>query len=194
MFGFHLHEPDYGVVEIFAKDLNGVLDGTRHALRKSDSRKSKYVVDQGNGRIIRLIVWNRFTFKGRLTCEMYSKFACPDYSRRDIEYMNSVKVFDLVDLSWEDLSCDESKGLLKKCVRIVEGFRGWTPTIRLRSALYRVSREYILDDYYMRIIRLVVHREKAIVFWIFPGLPRDIYEIIFRFLDPASYETLRYVL
>lgn len=190
MFGFHLHEPDYGIVEIFAKDLHGFLDGgTRYALRESDASKRKYVVDRGNGRIVRLIVWNRFTLEGRLTCEMHSKFACPDFSRREIEYMNSVKVFDLVDIS----SYVSPQELVKKCVRIVEGFRGWTPTIRLRTVLYRVSREYILDDYYMRIIRPVVQREKALVFWIFPSLPRDIYEIIFKFLDPASYETLQCV-
>lgn len=202
IFGFHKLEPKYDVVELLLHknrsihEVNRMLSGKRYAFRKSEhsvntgSSKGKFVVDEGNGRIVRLIVWTRFGVKTRLTCEMIpNRFSCPDFSRDEIDQMNSVKKFDMADHAAE-LSYDQAKELVKRCGRIVREFR-WTPTIRLRTILYRLVHKYIFDDYYNN--RTVFDREKALVFIAFPGLPRDIYEHVFKFLDPASYETLQCV-
>ncbi len=208
-FGFHVHEPDYGVMELLLPrskqicDVNKMLEKQRYryAFRKSEhgcgpvfhSSKGKFVVVLSNGKVIRLIVWTHLTLQTRLTCEMNAvgtnkMFKCPDYTKDEMISMNQLKKFDRV-MSSSDLTYNESKELIKRCGQMVNQF-GWTPCIRLRQFLHGVSQRYVFDDYYDAIMRTVLEKERTYVFLVFPGLPRELYETIFRFLDPSTYETI----
>ena len=191
IFGFHVIEPDYDTVELVLKkgkethQVYQMLRKHRHIMREcthgGDWDKGKFVVDFGDGKIRRLIVWTKFRTSNRLTCEVFAKgtdrsFMCPNYTKAQMLEMRALKKFALageVPMLYKD-----TKELLKRCTHITR--LGWTPTMDLRIILQQFSNKYMFDDYYKRFVELVIDREKCMVLML--GFSRDVSETIIKFL------------
>ena len=191
IFGFHVIEPDYDTVELVLRknihihEMYKMLRHHRHTMREcihgDGWDKGKFVVDFGDGKIRRLIVWTKFRTINRLTCEVFARgtykaFVCPNYTKDQMIEMRALKKFALAGN--DPIVYKDIKELLKRCTHIVR--LGWTPTMDLRVALRQYAQKYMFDDYYKRFIDPVVDREKVMVLRL--GFSRDISEIIIKFM------------